>query len=541
MKRLKVGLAWSVLLLGGMLTGFPSVVAQEATSEWLSVEYVPPSALAVVYVDPQRLLAAPETKLLPTEVVDAWMGEMFQARLADIESIVAVIGPPGPAGPSLGILIKTTRPLSMSDFDESMFSGEVERMSGYAVRPLADTPDLFMTEAAPQAMIVGTESMLTSMMSSPEGSGVLATFASRVPQVSPVMAVASMAPIRGQVRQMAQQLSGQVPPPLEALAALPELVDGVVIGLGVSSKDPLRVVMLGRDEEAAADAQEILTEAIDFGRQMFLAQSLDAMRDEDGPIADAMRSYYERLSGELTAMITPRLDGKRVAIEVELQNGMASTGVMVGLLLPAVQAAREAARRTSSMNNLKQIMLAIHNHEAAYRRMPAAVSRDDDDKPLLSWRVQLLPFLEEQQLYNEFRLDEPWDSEHNLALLERMPEVYASPGASLPPGMTIYQVPVGEGLAFDPEKALRFAEFTDGLSNTVGVFEADADKAVPWTKPEDTEIDMEDPLAVMSKARNGGFNVALMDGSVRFISNLIDANVFRALLTRNGGEVVPLQ
>jgi hypothetical protein len=220
----------------------------------------------------------------------------------------------------------------------------------------------------------------------------------------------------------------------------------------------------------------------------------------------------------------------------------AVAAVGVGLLLPAVQQAREAARRTQSKNNLKQIALAMFNHEAAFQRFPARFTRDKNENPGLSWRVKLLPFLDQQELYEQFHLDEPWDSEHNKTLLEKMPAIYASPNDPdlAKAGQTRYVVLVGEGTLFDNEndEGPRIADVTDGTSNTIMVVEARSDAAVNWTEPEDLEIDDEDPLAGLEGARVGGFLAALADGSVRFISDNIDLDVLKALMTRAGGEVV---
>ena len=157
--------------------------------------------------------------------------------------------------------------------------------------------------------------------------------------------------------------------------------------------------------------------------------------------------------------------------------------------LAASQAAREAAQRTQSLNNLKQIGLAMQNHHSVYKVLPARAKFDNDGKPLLSWRVLLLPFLEERALYDEFRLDEPWDSEHNKPLLEKMPKVYADPRVTVAAGTTAYQAVVGPGTVFDGKKGMRMKQITDGTSATIFVVEASADKAVPWTKPDDWEFD----------------------------------------------------
>ena len=213
----------------------------------------------------------------------------------------------------------------------------------------------------------------------------------------------------------------------------------------------------------------------------------------------------------------------------------------VGLLLPAVQAARHAARRTTSMNNLKQIALAVHNHESAYRRLPAAYTKAEDGTPLLSWRVKLLPFIEQQALYERFHLDEPWDSDHNIALLEEMPEVYRSPVSMADPGMTVYLGNGGEHglLSNDPDsnRGIRFGQVTDGLSNTIMVIETSDQLAEPWTKPTEFEFDPDTSWQLFG-AYTDGTNVALGDGSVQFFSEFLDLDTWKALFTRDGGEIV---
>jgi prepilin-type processing-associated H-X9-DG protein len=216
-------------------------------------------------------------------------------------------------------------------------------------------------------------------------------------------------------------------------------------------------------------------------------------------------------------------------------------GTWIALTLPAVQAAREAARRSTCVNNLKQIALAMHNYHAANNAFPASAVPDKDGKPLLSWRVQLLPYLEQGALYNEFHLDEPWDSPHNKELIERMPPLFHcpdSPEANLKKGLTTYRGYKGDGTVFEGEEPHSIAEITDGTSNTIMVVESK--DAVPWTKPDDLpfDADPQKPFVMPSSPHPGGFNVAFCDGSVRFLKDTINKIVLRALITRNGGEVI---
>ncbi len=219
----------------------------------------------------------------------------------------------------------------------------------------------------------------------------------------------------------------------------------------------------------------------------------------------------------------------------------ATGGVLIALLLPAVQAAREAARRAQCTNNLKQLALAMHNYHDANGAFPKPAITDKDGKPLLSWRVAILPYIEQQELYNKFHVDEPWDSPHNKALIKEMPVTYACPSRPpTAPGMTTYQGFVGPGAFFEEGKATGIADITDGTSNTIMFVEAK--EAVTWTKPDDLKFDpaaaADESLLGAFSNHPGGFNSAFADGSVRFIKRTISPIVFKALITRNGGEVI---
>lgn len=220
------------------------------------------------------------------------------------------------------------------------------------------------------------------------------------------------------------------------------------------------------------------------------------------------------------------------------------TPVAVGMLLPAVQQARASARRMSSANNMRQIALAVLNFESTYQKLPAAYSQSVENQPLLSWRVHILPFMEQGDLYEQFHLDEPWDSEHNLALLEQMPQFYRGPQSQAAPGHTVYLGACGKDAAFGlptkpgPASGQRIGAFTDGLSNTVLAVEVADELAVPWTKP-DSEIDIQEcePWRFYGQFP-GGVNVAFCDGSVQFLKYVEDST-WKILLQINDGELLP--
>ncbi len=200
---------------------------------------------------------------------------------------------------------------------------------------------------------------------------------------------------------------------------------------------------------------------------------------------------------------------------------------------------RDAAKRATSKNNLKQMGLAFHNYHATFKSLPVTKQDpsyfDDRGQPKLSWRVHLLPFLEEVPLYEQFHLDEPWDSPHNRSLLQQMPEVFKSPSVNARPGHTVYLGVKGPGAIFENGSGTTFAEIRDGTSNTIIVVEATAPRAVPWTKPDDFPYDPANPTGGLVGAEPG-FHALLCDGSVRFISRMIDPQTLVNLFQRNDGN-----
>jgi hypothetical protein len=194
---------------------------------------------------------------------------------------------------------------------------------------------------------------------------------------------------------------------------------------------------------------------------------------------------------------------------------------------------------TQQTNDLKNMALAMHNYESDHHTFPPAAVWGKDGRPLLSWRVLILPYLEEENLYKRFHLDEPWDSPHNLRLLPRIPPYYRShtDRDDTLPHRTHYQVFVGKGAAFEGKQGLSpTKDFPDGTSNTILI--VDAAEAVPWTKPEDLPYDPARPLPALGHISPKLFRVALGDASVRTLYHNLNEQTLRAAITRNGGETL---
>jgi len=323
--------------------------------------------------------------------------------------------------------------------------------------------------------------------------------------------------------------------PTEAYVAMADLLPKSLVGLYVSDpRQTLPVLVSNLPTLLALANQNLANRPGPPGRGPAIPIEVDPAKI---PAAEQLTS---RLFPASTSLVVDaegiRLVGRESFPEVS-SPGVA--GVMVGLLLPAVQASREAARRSQCVNHLKQMGLAMFNFHSTENHFPAAAIADKDGKPLLSWRVAILPFLDQKALYEKFKLDEPWDSEHNKPLLAEMPDVFKCPtrqGAK--DGETCYCVFTGENTPFDTSNGPLLANITDGTSNTLRVVESGT--PVPWTKPDDLAFDPESKLPNFgaTSSHPGGFNALFMDGSVRFIKNSINQLILKALISPHGGEVI---
>jgi hypothetical protein len=244
---------------------------------------------------------------------------------------------------------------------------------------------------------------------------------------------------------------------------------------------------------------------------------------------------------------------RRTAAGVEITSRGPLAGMNAGPLLPLsfmfLGLARSApgpllpmSSRGASTNNLKQIALAVLNYaedaEAINTLPPAFIADKASGKALLSWRVAVLPYIEQDALYKEFLLDEPWDSPHNKPLIARMPATFRSPSGAAQPGKTRYVTLRDKDSAFPGKEAVRFADITDGTSNTIMAVEADEAHAVIWTKPDDLEFNPKKPATGLTGQPAHGFLAACCDGSVHFISDTIDREVLRDLVNRHDGNAV---
>jgi hypothetical protein len=176
-------------------------------------------------------------------------------------------------------------------------------------------------------------------------------------------------------------------------------------------------------------------------------------------------------------------------------------------------------------------------HESFENNLPPYAITDAAGKPLLSWRVAILPYIDQKPLYDQFDLTKPWDDPRNKALIAKMPAIFITPGAEAKEGETHYRVFVGPGSVFEKGVKMSGAKIKDGFSNTI--YAVEAAESTIWTKPDELPFDPNGQLPKLGISPDG-FIAVFGDATVRFIRAGTSAELIRAYITANGGEAVPL-
>src|SRR5271157_1002785 len=287
-------------------------------------------------------------------------------------------------------------------------------------------------------------------------------------------------------------------------------------GLSPDPEPRFQIVVQAKDAESAQALNALGKSILQYLRQ--------------SPQVPRYAPDFAKLADDLKAEVNQ----DRITVAIDAQK--ASTWA-AALTLPL----RANAARSQCTNNLKQIGLAMHNYHDRHKTFPPAYTVDKAGKPLLSWRVLILPYLEQEALYKEFHLDEPWDSEHNRTLIDRMPPTYRCPNGSSKRadlGKTTYLTPRGKATIFPGSEGIKMQKITDGTSNTIFVVDAGNERAVTWTKPDDWDVDPRLDLKGIFGHHPGGTPFSFADGSVRFIKETVDPKTLEMLITRDGGEVI---
>lgn len=218
--------------------------------------------------------------------------------------------------------------------------------------------------------------------------------------------------------------------------------------------------------------------------------------------------------------------------------------VLVALLVPAAQQAREAARQSSCNCNLKQIGLALQSYADVYKCFPPAYITDGRGNRMHSWRILILPFMEQKPLYDRYDFNEPWNGPHNRQLAAFIPPAFCCPSDDRRgPSEVSYLAITGSGTVWPGDRGATLGDIKDGTSNTVLIVEA-VGSGIHWMEPRDLPfealtrgVNSEEGLGICSRHRDVA-EVSFCDGSVKPIRTSVSVKTLEALATKAGGEPI---
>lgn len=544
--------AWSLLVLTVALAaaGLRGVAQEDAPikprqlqpnqvaatlDDKLTASWVPADAMGIVIVRPSSI-ASSEYFAPLARTVDNLLTEQMGVSLGNLRQVTGVLlanpqggHSSGPGGAGAYILEFTEKPADTTKLLGEGGAAETKKFAGHQYTLSHGRAACWSDD---RTLIVGGEGDVQQML--------LSGKKSRSPLVSGesweslqnshvVLAVSGDA--------LRYALSGVRDDERIILAPATPLIEqtaGFRAGLQLGEKTSINLIVECSAAEDKKDVADTLAAMITLGRNS-VKQVKKALPDR-GPAMERviMARVLEMADQALHSAKVEDLSEK----SVRLSATASVSPEMLAVASEGLFAMRRAAQRAVGQNNLKQIAIAMHNYADTYKHFPPAVltSKDGNKTQPYSWRVAILPYLEQAQLYNQYRFNEPWDSENNKLVLAQMPAVYRAPGDKPGSTFTSYFGLVGKGTIFSRPEGARFADITDGTSNTLMFVESKQD--TPWTKPEDIVYSPDEAIPAMGGWYPGYFNVALCDGSVRSLSDKIDEVVLRAIISMQGGEIV---
>lgn len=535
---------------GGQVTSAPAdSAAAKATlrrpkgNEPFSLAYIPRDVFVVGAVRPAKVLSHPESRALATALRQ---DEVFEKQIGiPLDRIEMVM---------FCVMQRTTRS-GRADFDFAGFivrtkTGDDAKKIGSAFAPKAVKDsyadcEYYRSEARTRSFyfLPDERTVITSkdigflrrIIVAGKTGAAKAEWAKTWQPIarSDAAMLYNFGSVRAAIQAEMERAPGPVRVQMATFAPLWQNTTAAALGVTLDKQLTLQGVAKCATADDAEKVRDTLAAAITFGRNALshLRETASARADADGPImlrtADAADALLDKVvvsQKEETVTLTGRTD-------------IEHTATVATALLDSVKAARAAARRAQSTNNLKQLGLAFHNYHDVYKRFPPAVVMGPDGKTPHSWRVEVLPFLEQKKLYDQYRMTEPWDSPHNKKLLEKMPAVFRDPNMDPASTSSCYFALTGNGTVFSNKEGTALRDITDGTSNTILL--VDAKREIPWTKPEDIPYDPDKKIPALGGFQENVFLTAFCDGSVRTIAQSIDEKILRAMITISDGQPIP--
>ncbi|SIO13733.1 BlaR1 peptidase M56 [Singulisphaera sp. GP187] len=521
------------------------VEPDDAGTDVFDLSHAPVNTMMAVVGKPAEILRRPEFQPVAALLNDPherlWAGSP-NLKADEVESMTVLIlrareggGTPGTPNPPT-VILHSTKPQDWKAVAKSFVKRpEVVQFDGSSyTRSMGAPNDSGVFTPDDRTIVIGSEDALKQVITSRKGGPSRHAWDgawSRVKKgqiafaFDPIWVLAQMGP--GVPSPLFDGIIGLFPPLLDSATAY-------AVGLDSDNGLGLDLVATCSSDDGTKRVSEMLQAVITLAKNALPGLRREVLAQPDPTRESSLRLFG--LAEQLLANARTEVVGDNRVVSLHARSDGDLAGV-VPLFLTAGTASRSAARRAQSQNNLKQLLLAMHNYADTHGHLPPAVIRPDDGKPPYSWRVAILPFIDQNDLFKKYNFNEPWDSVSNRKLIEKMPAIYRYPSDES--GNNAYFVVTGEPTLFPPgNPGVKFAEVFDGLSNTIMVVEAK--REIPWTKPEDLAYDPAKPMPEFGGFTKEGGNSGFADGSVRFISTRLDPQLLKALLSRAGGEVVRL-
>ena len=541
-------LCWLLSFVTPLAPSLAVYAQTPAQSDNQILQYLIPNSAAVVSLRPRQILTCEATRMMPVEVLSAASLKELGFDPVMIEHVLFSGIPPLAGPPNYAAVLKCTERIDLGTLSPNLTQHTIQAARGeqtYWQSQHPAMPSFYWVDDA--TLLIAPEHVLDQLLRGKPRE--LDPFARELTDGSPddLRLLMNVPMIRPFIHMGFLQVAGKMPSELSGVLELPNQLEQIRAKISISGAGPCELSCAATNADAADQIEQLIEDSVAYYLNAADVQAQKLLASED-PIEQAMGRYMKRTTPTWTESYKPTRDGERFTLfeipasenAISGATGIAVAGVLVALLLPAVQAAREAARRTVSVNNMKQLMLSLLNYESAHGHFPAHANYDKNGQPLLSWRVHILPYLEQGGLYDQFHLDEPWDSPHNRQLISQMPDVFLDPSSqlALSAGRTHYLGVQGIQCAFDgTDQGRRLVQFRDGTSNSIMLVQVNDEAAVTWTAPADWELDLNNRFrGLVPNLHPGIFEVAFCDGSVRHIAQSIDQELFKNLLTIDGGE-----
>ena len=386
-------------------------------------------------------------------------------------------------------------------------------------------------------LIVGSEAELKAMMEGKGGSNKLAEMIAKIGSDNTFVFAATTDEVKDTYSQLNLSELGLPLPQIGQLLEIAQKVNTSLVALNPDSDTPVFLQLAAEDAQASKGIFMQLNALTTLAKVMLPAQ---VQQFESNPNTDPITLRALQFGSELAQNLNVTNEADTITISMTWNAALRTQ--LLELVTVAAGKTRSAAMSAQSKNNMKQIGVAIYNYHFTYENLPVGEKdgiKFSEGSPLLSWRVHILPFIEQQELYDRFKLDEPWDSEHNIKLLNEMPFVYANPAQKGLQNKTVYRVPAGDNSILGGNSVIGLKDILDGTANSAMVLDVGPEMAIEWTKPDSLPIDAANVVSSFGDL-NKVITVLLSDGSVLDIPLSMENDKWKLFLDYKDGEALEL-